>query len=150
LLDAAEARRPDPGPEYVVPFGKLTSLSEGDELTLVTWGAMVYPSLEAAERFEGRVGVLDLRTISPWDQEGVLDSVRSTGRCLVVQEDTWTAGFASEILATVASEAFMDLDAPIRRLTTPNVPIPYNAGLMHAVLPNIERIEAAIEELLTF
>lgn len=150
LLDAAEARRPDPGPEYVVPFGKLTSLSEGDELTLVTWGAMVYPSLEAAERFEGRVEVLDLRTISPWDQEAVLDSVRSTGRCLVVQEDTWTAGFASEILATVASEAFMDLDAPIRRLTTPNVPIPYNAGLMHAVLPNTERIEAAIEELLTF
>ncbi len=94
--------------------------------------------------------MLDLRTISPWDQEGVLDSVRSTGRCLVVQEDTWTAGFASEILATVASEAFMDLDAPIRRLTTPNVPIPYNAGLMHAVLPNTERIEAAIEELLTF
>ena len=150
LLDAAEARRPDPGPEYVVPFGKLTSLSEGDELTLVTWGAMVYPSLGAAERFEGRVEVLDLRTISPWDQEGVLDSVRSTGRCLVVQEDTWTAGFASEILATVASEAFMDLDAPIRRLTTPNVPIPYNAGLMHAVLPNTERIEAAIEQLLTF
>ena len=150
LLDAAEARRPDPGPEYVVPFGKLTSLSEGDELTLVTWGAMVYPSLEAAERFEGRVEVLDLRTISPWDQQGVLDSVRRTGRCLVVQEDTWTAGFASEILATVASEAFMDLDAPIRRLTTPNVPIPYNAGLMHAVLPNTERIEAAIEELLTF
>ena len=150
LLDAAESRRPDPGPEYVVPFGKLASLSDGDELTLVTWGAMVYPSLEAAERFEGRVEVLDLRSISPWDQEGVLDSVRSTGRCLVVQEDTWTAGFASEILATVASEAFMDLDAPIRRLTTPNVPIPYNAGLMHAVLPNTERIEAAIEELLTF
>ncbi len=150
LLDASESRRPDPGPEYVVPFGKLARLSEGDELTLVTWGAMVYLSLDAAARFEGRVEVLDLRTISPWDLEGVLESVRKTGRCLVVQEDTWTAGFASEILATVASEAFMDLDAPIRRLTTPNVPIPYNAGLMHAVLPSIERIEAAIEELFTF
>jgi len=150
LLDAAESRRPDPGPEYVVPFGKLARLSEGDELTLVTWGAMVHLSLEAAERFEGRVEVLDLRTISPWDEQGVLESVRRTGRCLVVQEDTWTAGFASEILATVASETFMDLDAPVRRLTTPNVPIPYNAGLMHAVLPSIERIEAAIEELLTF
>ncbi len=150
LLDAAESRRPDPGPEYVVPFGKLAHLSEGDELTLVTWGAMVYPSLEAAARFEGRVEVLDLRTISPWDQEGVLESVRNTGRCLVVQEDTWTAGFASEILATIASEAFIDLDAPIRRLATPNVPIPYNAELMKAVLPSTERIEAAIKELLTF
>jgi 2-oxoisovalerate dehydrogenase E1 component len=150
LLDAAESRRPDPGPEYVVPFGELARLSEGDQLSLVTWGAMVYPSLDAAARFEGRVEVLDLRTISPWDQEGVLESVRKTGRCLVVQEDTWTAGFASEILATIASEAFLDLDAPIRRLTTPNVPIPYNAGLMHAVLPSTERIEAAIEELLTF
>ena len=150
LLDAAEARRPDPGPDYLVPFGKLAHLSEGDELTLVTWGAMVYPSLEAATGFKGRVEVLDLRTISPWDQEGVLESVRNTGRCLVVQEDTWTAGFASEILATVASEAFMDMDAPIRRLATPNVPIPYNAELMKAVLPSTERIEAAIEELLAF
>ena len=68
----------------------------------------------------------------------------------MVQEDTWIAGFASEILATIASEAFMDMDAPIRRLATPNVPIPYNAELMKAVLPSTERIEAAIEELLAF
>ncbi|MCH7567312.1 MAG: hypothetical protein IH787_06615 [Nitrospirae bacterium] len=68
----------------------------------------------------------------------------------VVPEATWPAGFASEILATIASEAFMDMDAPIRRLATPNVPIPYNAELMKAVLPSTERIEAAIEELLTF
>lgn len=150
LLDAAESRRPDPGPEHVVPFGKLAKLSEGDELTLVTWGAMVYPSLEAAARFDGRVEVLDLRTISPWDKEGVIESVRNTGRCLVVQEDTWTTGFASEILATIASEAFMDLDAPIRRLTTPDIPIPYNAELMRAVLPSTEQIQATIEELLSF
>jgi 2-oxoisovalerate dehydrogenase E1 component len=115
-----------------------------------TYLAMVYPSLAAAARFESRVEVLDLRTISPWDREGVLESVRKTGRCLVVQEDTWTASFASEILSTVASEVFLDLDAPIRRLTTPDVPIPYNAGLMKAVLPNTERIEVAIEELLAF
>ena len=150
LLDAAESRRPDPGPDYALPFGKLARLTEGDELTLVTWGAMVYSSLAAAARFESRVEVLDLRTISPWDREGVLESVRKTGRCLVVQEDTWTASFASEILSTVASEVFLDLDAPIRRLTTPDVPIPYNAGLMKAVLPNTERIEAAVEELLRF
>jgi 2-oxoisovalerate dehydrogenase E1 component len=150
LLDAAESRRPDPGPDYTLPFGKLSRLTEGDELTLVTWGAMVYSSLAAAVRFETRVEVLDLRTISPWDREGVLESVRKTGRCLVVQEDTWTASFASEILSSVASEVFLDLDAPIRRLTTPDVPIPYNSGLMKAVLPNTERIEVAIEELLAF
>ena len=150
LLDASESRRPDPGPDYAVPFGKLSRLAEGDELTLVTWGAMVYPSLEAAARYEGRVEVLDLRTISPWDREGVLQAVRITGRCLVVQEDTWTAGFASEILATVSSQAFTELDAPVKRLTAPDVPVPYNAELMRAVLPSAERIERAIEELLTF
>ncbi|MEK6587318.1 MAG: transketolase C-terminal domain-containing protein, partial [Chloroflexota bacterium] len=140
LLDTSEARRPDPGPDFVVPFGRAAVLTEGDELTLVTWGAMVYPALEAAARTEGRVEVLDLRTISPWDQEGVLGSVRKTGRCLVVHEDTWTAGFAGEILATLAEQAFLDLDAPLRRLATPDVPTPYSATLMKAVLPNAERI----------
>ena len=150
LLDASESRRPDPGPEYALQFGKLARLSEGDELTLVTWGAMVYLSLEAAERFEGRVEVLDLRTISPWDKEGVLESVRKTGRCLVVQEDNWTASFAGEVLATVAAETFLDLDAPVQRLATPDVPIPYSAGLMRAVLPSRESIEEALEKLLAF
>lgn len=150
LLDTPEARRPDPGEGFEVPFGKLSKVAEGDELTLVTWGAMVYPALEAAEVFGGRVDVLDLRTISPWDREGVLESVRHTGRCLVVHEDTWTAGFSGEILATVAARAFSDLDAPVRRLTTPDLPTPYSAELMHAVLPNAQSIEAAIQDLLTF
>ncbi len=150
LLDASEARRPDPGPEYSVPFGELNRLTEGDELTLITWGAMVYPALEAASQHTGKVEVLDLRTISPWDEGGVLESVRKTGRCLVVQEDTWTAGFAGEILATIVSEAFTDLDAPVRRLSTPDIPIPYNSELMKAVLPSTEIIAAAIDQLLTF
>ena len=150
LLDASEARRPDPGRDFVVPFGRAAVLTEGDELTLVTWGAMVYPALEAAARFEGRVAVLDLRTISPWDEEGVLASVRKTGRCLVVHEDTWTAGFAGEILATLAEQAFLDLDAPLRRLATPDVPTPYSTTLMKAVLPNAERIAAVIEDMLAF
>lgn len=150
LLDTPQARRPDPGPGYMVPFGRAARLMEGDELTLVTWGAMVYPALEAAARFPGRVEVLDLRTISPWDKEQVLESVRRTGRCLVVHEDTWTGGFAGEILATIADEAFMDLDAPLRRLTTPDVMIPYNVGLMKAVLPDAEKIAAAVADLLAF
>jgi 2-oxoisovalerate dehydrogenase E1 component len=150
LLDASEARRPDPGAEHAVPFGRAAILTEGDELTLVTWGAMVYPALEAAAHFEGRVEVLDLRTISPWDQEGVLGSVRKTGRCLVVHEDGWTAGFGAEILATLAEAAFFELDAPLRRVAVRDLPIPYNAGLMSAVLPNAEQLAAAIADLLGF
>jgi len=150
LLDAGEARRPDPGPEHAVPFGRAEILTEGDELTLVTWGAMVYRSLEAAAHFEARVEVLDLRTIIPWDQETVLGSVRKTGRCLVVHEDGWTAGFGAEILATLAEAAFFALDAPLRRVAVRDVPIPYNAGLMRAVLPNAEQLAAAIAELLAF
>ncbi len=150
LLDSAMGRRPDPGPEYVLPFGRAALLRPGDELTLVSWGALVHTALEAAEPFGDRVEVIDLRTIVPWDQEAVLESVRKTGRCLVVHEDTYTAGFGGEILATVAQEAFPYLDAPPRRLTTPDVPIPYNLELMNAVLPGTERITAMLEDLLAF
>ncbi|MBI3176704.1 MAG: pyruvate dehydrogenase, partial [Chloroflexi bacterium] len=148
LLDASEARRPDPGPEHAVPFGRAAIVTEGDELTLVTWGAMVYPATTAAAGFAGRVELIDLRTISPWDQEAVLGSVRKTGRCLVVHEDGWTAGFGAEILATLAELAFFELDAPLRRVAVRDVPIPYSAGLMSAVLPNAEQLGAAIAELL--
>ncbi|MGH2627143.1 MAG: alpha-ketoacid dehydrogenase subunit beta, partial [Anaerolineales bacterium] len=150
LLDTAPARRPDPGPEHVLAFGRAASLLAGEEATLITWGAMVYPALEAAGRFAGRVEVIDLRTIVPWDRERVMESVRRTGRCLVVHEDTWSGGFASEILASVAETLFSDLDAPVRRLTTPDVPIPYSSELMNTVLPNAETIAAACEELLAF
>jgi 2-oxoisovalerate dehydrogenase E1 component len=150
LLDTSVARRPYPGDDYCLPFGAATRLAEGDELTVVTWGEMVYRCLEAAEGFAGRVAILDLRTISPWDKEGVLDSVRQTGKVLVVHEDTHTGGFAGEIIATIASEAFTDLDAPIERLTTPDCPIPYNVGLMEAVLPSVERIRARMQAILDF
>jgi 2-oxoisovalerate dehydrogenase E1 component len=150
LLDAAIARRPDPGPDFALPFGLAGRLSQGGDLTLVTWGAMVHRALEAAEKFPGAVDLLDLRTICPWDRPGVLDSVRRTGRLLVVHEDTWTAGFAGEILATVAAEAFADLDAPPRRLATPDSPIPYNAELMRRVLPDVGQIADAIRDLLSF
>jgi len=133
-----------------VPYGTWELLRPGRECAILAVGVMSYPALEAAARFEGRVEVLDLRTISPWDQEGVLASVRKTGRCLVVHEDTWTAGFAGEILATLAEQAFLDLDAPLRRLATPDVPTPYSATLMKAVLPNAERIAAVIEDMLAF
>jgi 2-oxoisovalerate dehydrogenase E1 component len=150
LLDAPSSRRPDPGPGHVLPFGQAAVLTEGDSLSLITWGAMVYPSLEAAARHAGRVEVLDLCTIVPWDRPSVLTSVRKTGRCLVVHEDTVTGGFAGEILAVVGAEAFTSLDAPPRRLATPDCPTPYAAELMAEVLPNVESIDAAIAEILAF
>jgi len=110
----------------------------------------VYPSLEAASRFPGQVEVIDLRTIVPWDQRTILASVAKTGRGLVVHEEPLTAGFGAEILATLAEKAFKDLDAPLRRLTVPDSPIPYNAGMMKYVLPNTDSILRTITELLAF
>lgn len=150
LLDSAEARRPDPGPDYALPFGEAALLREGTDLTVITWGAMVYRVLRAAERFGDRVEVLDLRTVVPWDKRAVLRSLEKTARLLVVHEDTWTAGFAGEILATVAEEGFMNLDAPLRRVATPNVPIPYNPELMGQVLPDEELLVQEMEDLLAF
>ncbi len=150
LYDTAPGRRPYPGDEYCLPFGKAARLSQGDELTVVTWGELVHRCLAIAQEYDQRVTVLDLRTISPWDREAVLESVRRTGKVLVVHEDTRTAGFAGEIIATTAEEVFTDLDAPVQRLTTPDIPIPFNIGMMKAVLPSDEKIRAKIRWLLDY
>jgi 2-oxoisovalerate dehydrogenase E1 component len=150
LLDTAPARRPYPGDDYCLPFGQAAMLAEGDELTVVTWGETVYRCLEAAEAYAGRVAVIDLRTITPWDKDCVLNSVRRAGKALIVHEDTITGGFAGEIIATIAGECFADLDAPPERLATPDCPIPYNARLMEYVLPNVETIRAKMQKLLDY
>ncbi len=150
LLDGREARRPYPGPEYCLPFGQAARLTEGKRLTLVTWGAMVYPALEAAAQHPGLVEVLDLRTIIPWDIASVLESVQKTGRLLVVHEDSRTGGFAGEIIAEVNARAFEHLDAPPRRLTGPDHPIPYSIPAMRRVLPMGERLSNAVEALLGY
>jgi 2-oxoisovalerate dehydrogenase E1 component len=137
-----------PGDDYVLPFGRAALLREGDGATVVTWGAMVHRCVEAADRFSGDVALLDLRTIMPWDRERVLASVRKTGKCLIVHEDTTTAGFGAEIAAVLAREAFWHLDAPIERLTVDDVPMPYHPVLLEAVLPDADRIAARIAELL--
>jgi len=150
LYDTPEARRPYPGDDYCLPFGMAAKLNQGDELTLITWGAMVHRCLEAVKESPNRVTLLDLRSVLPWDKNAVLESVHHTGKVLVVHEDTITNGFAAEIIATIIEQAFSDLDAPISRIATPDVPIPYNIGLMEAVLPSVERIHKGIEDLLNF
>ena len=91
--------------------------------------------------------LLDLRTLSPWDKDATLASVRKTHRCLIVHEDTLTAGFGAEIAAVLAKEAFFDLDAPIERLAMPDVPSPHSPVLLDAVLPSVDSIAAAMSEL---
>ena len=125
-------------------------IREGDELTVVTWGAMVERCEQAARELEAEIEILDLRTIVPWDREAVLASVRKTAKCLVVHEDIELAGFGAEIAATVADEAFVYLDAPVRRLAAPPVPVPFNSGLMNAVVPSVAAIREAMDGLLAF
>jgi 2-oxoisovalerate dehydrogenase E1 component len=147
LLDGSWARRAYPGDEFVVPFGKASILREGTALTVVSWGAMV----ERCERAIIATGIsaelLDLRTLSPWDREATLASVRKTRRCLIVHEDTMTAGFGAEIAAVIAKEAFFDLDAPIERLTMPDVPSPHCPSLLEEVLPSEAMIAEALKAL---
>lgn len=148
LLDLAWARRPYPGDDFVLPFGKAKLTRQGSAITIVTWGAMVPRCEEAAEGVSA--DVIDLRTLMPWDREAVLASVRRTRRCLIVHEDLQTAGFGAEIAAVVADEAFMDLDAPVARVTMPDIPSPHNPLLLDWAVPSVARIRAKIDDLLTF
>jgi 2-oxoisovalerate dehydrogenase E1 component len=148
LLDGPWARRPYPGDDFVLPFGKARVVQPGDALTVVTWGAMVERCELAAKKIGQSVEIIDLRTIAPWDRQTVLDSVARTRRCLIVHEDGMTAGFGAEVAATVAQEAFFSLDAPIERLAIPDVPVPHNFDLMDAVVPTVESIAARMTEVI--
>ena len=116
-----------PDDRYTTPFGKARVHRKGDDLTVITWGAMVYTADEAAAKLadEGvSVEVLDLRTLIPWDRDAVLESVARCSKALVLHEDTKTGGFGAEIAATIAEEAFEQLDAPVRRIAAPDAPGP--------------------------
>jgi 2-oxoisovalerate dehydrogenase E1 component len=147
LLDGAWARRPYPGDEYILPFGVARRIRAGAEVSVITWGAMI----ERCERAVAASGVdaeiLDLRTLSPWDQGAVLASVRKTHRCLIVHEDNLTAGFGAEIAATLAKEAFFSLDAPIERLAMPDIPSPHSPVLLEAAVPTVESITRALQQI---
>jgi 2-oxoisovalerate dehydrogenase E1 component len=148
MLDATSARRPYPGDDFALPFGKARVVREGDDLTIVTWGAMVERAEQAAE--DASVEIIDLRTLMPWDREAVLASVKRTRRCLIVHEDLVSAGFGAEIAAVVAQDCFLDLDAPVSRLAMPDIPSPHNPALMEWALPSVDGIRAKIYELIGF
>jgi 2-oxoisovalerate dehydrogenase E1 component len=149
LLMTSDGSARYPGDDYIVPFGRATTLLSGSDITVVTWGAMTHRCAAAAGQFGARVELLDLRTIAPWDRDAVLASVEKTGRALIVHEDTITAGFGAEIAATIARESFWHLDAPVDRLAVEDVPMPYHENLLGAVLPNVETIAARIEAVLS-
>ena len=109
---------------------------------------MVHRCIDALQSVPGSIELIDLRTVAPWDREAVLASVRKTGRCLIVHEDTMTAGFGAEIAAMLAREAFWELDAPIDRLCVEDMPMPYHPDLLNVVLPSADAIAARIRSLL--
>jgi 2-oxoisovalerate dehydrogenase E1 component len=154
LLRQAYTRDPFPPSDWVLPFGHGDIRRPGRDLTIITWGATVQKSLEAASALEdegaGSVEVLDLRTLSPWDQDLVAESVARTSRALVVHEDVLTCGFGAEVAAWIASEVFEHLDAPVRRVGALDTHVAYAPVLERAILPQTEGIAEAARQLLKY
>jgi 2-oxoisovalerate dehydrogenase E1 component beta subunit len=139
-----------PEERYTTPLGKARIHRGGDDLSVITWGAMVYTADEAAQQLDGdgvSVEIVDLRTVQPWDKPAVLESVRKTSKVLVLHEDTRSGGFGGEIAATIAEEAFEDLDAPVKRLAAPDTPVPFSPPLEKAYIPQVDDVVAALREL---
>jgi pyruvate dehydrogenase E1 component beta subunit len=140
-----------PPGEHVVPLGRADVKREGDGVSVVTLGRMVHLALEAAEALEAEgvsVEVLDLRTVSPMDEEAILESVRKTRRLVVVDEDNPRCSIATDVVALVASRAFDHLDGPPQMVTAPHTPVPFSPPLEDFYLPDAERIAAAVRATL--
>jgi 2-oxoisovalerate dehydrogenase E1 component beta subunit len=132
-----------PSGDYTVPIGKAKVVREGTDLSIVTYGAMVWIALEVADKLAeegGSVEVVDLRTLLPLDRETVFESVKKTSKVLVVHEDTRTAGMAGELAISITESIFEYLDGPILRVTAPDTPVPYSPPLEDAFLPNAAKV----------
>jgi 2-oxoisovalerate dehydrogenase E1 component beta subunit len=140
-------------PDFLIPIGKAAVKRQGTDVSVITYGAMVHKAIEAAENLAARgisAEIVDLRTITPLDVETILTSVAKTSRALVLYESHRFLGVGAEVAATIAEEAFQELDAPVMRLAPPNTPVPFSPTLEDAYLPQIADIEAAIERLSTW
>ncbi len=147
-------RAPYPGPDYMVPFGKAKTIKEGNDLTVITYGAVVPRALQAAQKIEREQGVsvelIDLRTLSPYDWEAIATSVRKTSRVIVAHEDVLSFGYGAEIAARIADELFEDLDAPVRRVAATDTFVAYQPLLENVILPQSEDLYKAMESLAKF
>jgi pyruvate/2-oxoglutarate/acetoin dehydrogenase E1 component len=139
-----------PEGEHIVPLGEARVARQGEELSVIAYGSAVHLATQAAEQLEEDIEVLDLRTLSPLDTDAILASARKTGKVLVAHEATQSCGVGGEVAALISEHAFEDLDAPLRRLTTPDVPIPFSPPLEKQVLPQLEDMKEACRELLAY
>jgi 2-oxoisovalerate dehydrogenase E1 component beta subunit len=144
-----------PDEDYEVPIGPADVKREGDDLTCVAYGLMLHHCLEAAAKLEEeegtRVEVIDVRTIAPLDRRTILDSVKKTGKAMVVSEDNRTYGVGAELIATIAEEAMLDLDGPLVRIGGPDIPaMPFSGPLEHYYMPDVDGIHEAMKELADF
>jgi 2-oxoisovalerate dehydrogenase E1 component len=142
-----------PGPNFMIPFGKARVVREGAHVTVVTYGATVQRALAAANQVADQgidVEVIDLRTLSPWDQEAVYASVKKTSRVIVAYEDSLSWGYGAEIAARIADDCFPWLDAPVKRVASTDTFVGYAPQLEDAILPQVETFRKAYEEIVKF
>jgi 2-oxoisovalerate dehydrogenase E1 component beta subunit len=142
-----------PADDYVVPIGKAVVRREGTDVAVITYGAMVWTALEAAQELEKEgisLEVVDLRSLLPYDEETVLASVRKCNKVILLHEDTRTGGMAGEMAALIAEKAFEDLDGPIVRITAPDTPVPFSPPLEEYFLPNAKKVADAARKLAAF
>ncbi|MFK7958895.1 MAG: alpha-ketoacid dehydrogenase subunit beta [Phycisphaerales bacterium] len=138
-----------PEDEYTIPLGQSRVVSEGEELTMVSWGASVVQCMNAIEHTNRSIELIDLRTLYPMDIEPVLASIKKTGRCVVVHEAPKTAGLGAEIVARIMEEAFLHLEAPVQRVAGFDTIMPYYK-LELDYLPDAERVSKAVEEVMAY
>ncbi|HET7639376.1 MAG TPA: transketolase C-terminal domain-containing protein, partial [Ktedonobacteraceae bacterium] len=154
LYRLPELREELPGEDYVVPLGKAITRREGEDMTVLTYGAMVHQCLKAAQTLEEeddiQIEVMDLRSLAPLDREAILASVKRTNKVLIVHEDTLTGGIGAELAAILAEDLFEYLDGPITRVAAPDVAFPYAPPLEAAFLPNSEKILTAARKLAAY
>jgi 2-oxoisovalerate dehydrogenase E1 component len=139
-----------PGPEYMIPFGKAALRRAGRDVTVVTFGALVQRTLVAARQVEAdgfSTEVLDLRSLSPYDWEAIAESVKKTGKAIVVHEDSRSWGYGAEIAARIGDELFEYLDAPVRRIGAKDTFVGYHPVLEDAILPQVTTVADAIRAL---
>ena len=144
---------PEPDENYLLPFGKAKVVKEGNDVTVVTWGAIIHESNFAIKKLEEEgysIELIDIRTISPLDMNTITKSIKKTGKVIVAHEDTLTAGFGAEIVSQIADKAFEYLDGPVKRIGAADTPIPYHPILEKAVLPTRDRIYNELKELLAY
>ena len=138
-----------PDGTYETPMTARTA-REGTDLTVIAYGAMVHVALEATQDLDASVEVLDLRSLVPLDEHAILTSVAKTSKVLVLDEANQTCAAGAQVAALIAEHAFEDLDGPVRRIATPDIPIPFSPSLEQAVLPSVERVREACRELLDY